>query len=357
MAIVGIRGSILVRRGWRRRGRLPSLLWSKEESKEAQSPFLLGGVALMEDGDPCTYDKCESGVCVHPPRTCNDDDKCTDDSCNSSTGLCEFQPKNCDDGEPCTNDSCDSTTGLCRNIPNCRNPDRTCCPVGTTFYCCNVEETVCCSDPAFPYHCCLTGKICCGAGCCDPAENQECCNGVCGTKGACCFFDTGSCTELTHLCCDQQGGAYQGDGTTCSPADLCRPACENCHAVNRTFYECYHEQDAPDPCNQAICMIDAMTTASCEMFPYRKGGFQCNTFDTGIEGELVQTTYYLPAPGICETSNPYGELRIWEPLLWSGCAGCVYHGYSVRCDTTSCAEGGIQVGQARLGTIRACGCP
>jgi slime mold repeat-containing protein len=44
------------------------------------------------DGNACTTAGCEQGVCVQPhvETTCNDNNPCTDDSCNPGTGQCEF---------------------------------------------------------------------------------------------------------------------------------------------------------------------------------------------------------------------------------------------------------------------------
>lgn len=45
------------------------------------------------------------GECVETPVECNDQDPCTDDSCNPESG-CVFTPVNCDDQNPCTTDAC-----------------------------------------------------------------------------------------------------------------------------------------------------------------------------------------------------------------------------------------------------------
>ncbi|GMV40482.1 MAG: hypothetical protein AMXMBFR64_21980 [Myxococcales bacterium] len=42
--------------------------------------------SLCDDGDPCTTDGCEGGVCVHLPMVCDDGDPCTDDAC--ALGVC-----------------------------------------------------------------------------------------------------------------------------------------------------------------------------------------------------------------------------------------------------------------------------
>jgi len=94
-----------------------------------------------EDGFACTIDACEEpGGCVHMPNdnACNDGNECTDDSCDSLTGCVfvsddtntcddgnacngveacsageclEGTPLVCDDENSCTDDSCDPMTG------------------------------------------------------------------------------------------------------------------------------------------------------------------------------------------------------------------------------------------------------
>ncbi|MGM0576443.1 MAG: hypothetical protein ACQEXJ_12000 [Myxococcota bacterium] len=61
--------------------------------------------ADCDDGEPCTDDDCEDGLCFHPPTECDDGEPCTDDFCEAGAG-CATTPADCDDGDPCTDDSC-----------------------------------------------------------------------------------------------------------------------------------------------------------------------------------------------------------------------------------------------------------
>jgi hypothetical protein len=101
--------------------------------------------AYCDDGDPCTLgDKCHLGNCqAEGNLDCDDGNECTDDTCNGPDG-CVFAPNaaSCDDGtkcttgdhcaagwclaggilgcqddEPCTDDSCDALLG-CVHSPN-----------------------------------------------------------------------------------------------------------------------------------------------------------------------------------------------------------------------------------------------
>ncbi len=81
----------------------------------------LGGPALdCDDENPCTDDSCDSNSgCAHGNNTapCSDGNACTvDDECLD--GACiPGQEASCDDGNVCTDDSCDSVKG-CVNAPN-----------------------------------------------------------------------------------------------------------------------------------------------------------------------------------------------------------------------------------------------
>ncbi len=77
---------------------------------------------LCNDGDPCTGpDMCADGICTGPPADCDDDNPCTEDSCDALSG-CVHLPLDgtvCDDGLDCsTGDICAS--GLCvADLTNC----------------------------------------------------------------------------------------------------------------------------------------------------------------------------------------------------------------------------------------------
>lgn len=83
-----------------------------------------GGCGLVcDDGNPCTFDYCINGVCVHdfaPQGT-----SCPDGSCDGN-GECGITCANgCDDGNPCTTDNC--VNGVCQNV---NAPAGTPCPDG-----------------------------------------------------------------------------------------------------------------------------------------------------------------------------------------------------------------------------------
>ena len=198
-----------------------------------------------------------------------------------------------------------------------------------------------------------TNGGCCVDVCC--ADGQTCCNGVCGTKGACCKFDTGSCSEETSLCCAQQGGTYQGEGTTCTPADLCRPECENCHTISAVVYECSHPwDDGTITCGTAACIVNTINTATCDSFPYRLGQPNCNTKTLPNDPWVVQEVRGL-LDSSCANYWP-GDFHDWMRQFY-GCGTECFEDtpIRIRCDTFGC-EGTLLYTRSRY-PRRACGCP
>jgi hypothetical protein len=72
------------------------------------------------DDDACTGpDACEGGACLGADLDCDDQNRCTADSCDVILG-CQHAPTggDCDDANPCTADSCDIASGNCVHTPN-----------------------------------------------------------------------------------------------------------------------------------------------------------------------------------------------------------------------------------------------
>ena len=113
-------------------------------------------ITRCDDGNDCTVDDCEAGVCSYTPICeidpdyCDDNNVCTQDICDENvdgcclyedipcdprpcyevtcdpiegcvyTSVCEIDPNYCDDGDPCTEDICDpSVEGCCVYVNIC----------------------------------------------------------------------------------------------------------------------------------------------------------------------------------------------------------------------------------------------
>jgi len=271
------------------------------EPGEPQSDYAAAiheGLVILTDDicciseDPCCFCTCCNGQC------------CNGTCCGSR--CCTY---NCCGARCCIGAYCSGVPGGCwpSTLPKC---------CGT--HCCLMTQTCC------PSGCCNPGQMCCGDGCCDSADQccngqccptgQTCCNGQCGPKGRCCFFATGACSELTSACCTEQGGTYHGDGTSCLFSDICRPVCENCHAINETFNECDHAMSGP--CYTETCIRNTINTVGCDYFWYRYGPPECNT-------SLWENVVYVTQELIlldnmsCAPTNP-GGFHVWI-VLHAGC--------------------------------------
>jgi hypothetical protein len=69
-----------------------------------------------DDNNLCTADSCNpsTGVCsFNAVIDCDDNNLCTTELCDPSTGECVFDPVDCNDWNACTVDNCDPSTGEC----------------------------------------------------------------------------------------------------------------------------------------------------------------------------------------------------------------------------------------------------
>ncbi|MFZ4578455.1 MAG: hypothetical protein ACOYOB_08685 [Myxococcota bacterium] len=135
-----------------------------------------GKVANCNDNNPCTDDSCNAKIgCVYQPNAiaCDaDGNKCTqNDAC--SGGVCVAGAKKlCEDNEECTENSCDSATGDCKFI-NLVKPcsDNNLCTTGDA----------CANDPVTSKYTCVPGK----ALPCD--DSKPCTKDTCDASKGCIF--------------------------------------------------------------------------------------------------------------------------------------------------------------------------
>ncbi|MBI2989785.1 MAG: hypothetical protein HYY51_01160 [Candidatus Magasanikbacteria bacterium] len=118
---------------------------------------LMDGTACTDNNACSTGDACQSGTCLGPtPLNCDDQNPCTDDSCDSESGcvygfnsipcedgnlcngpetcaggVCKSGEKlNCDDANPCTDDSCDPESGCVYGFNSIPCSDNNACSTG-----------------------------------------------------------------------------------------------------------------------------------------------------------------------------------------------------------------------------------
>ncbi|TNF27903.1 MAG: hypothetical protein EP329_18880 [Deltaproteobacteria bacterium] len=260
-------------------------------------------VGGCSDQNPCTTgDTCVSGVCVGEVKNCDDNQFCTDDSCNPATGQCIHLATTiaCDDGNGCTVDTCDQSAnggaGGCTfqpldNIP-CNKDDNGCtvgdrcvagqCTSGTAFDCeegqdpnpcltrscrstgansfvCDnnfFDASVACEDGFW----CTIADHCNGQGLCVSGIQRNCALGLSTCQ-------IGSCDEAANACRteelpDNSSCNFDSNGCTVNDycfAGLCRQgAAPDCSSVQ-------------DDCNAPSCVSTGDSSYSCVAVPEAAG--------------------------------------------------------------------------------------
>ena len=79
------------------------------------------------DNNACTFDGCDPvGGVFHIPYNTSDGNPCTVDACNSTTGAITHTPADVNDGNACTTDACNSSTGGVTHVPVNTNDGNPC---------------------------------------------------------------------------------------------------------------------------------------------------------------------------------------------------------------------------------------
>lgn len=209
------------------------------------------------DASECTVgDTCAGGVCLGTLIECNDDNPCTKDECDPTSGCttsnldgnacddgspctvddtcgnaeCKGTPKICNDDNPCTEDTCDASSGECASIAissPCDDGDAC-----TSSDLC--QAGVCTGSPAFA---CIEDADCAACDSNDPCKGTP----QCGEDGFCILDPTtafqcpqeglGSC-EINQCVNDDgdptcqtiglEDGTQCSDGSECTVGDVCQ---------------------------------------------------------------------------------------------------------------------------------------
>ncbi|MFX1286455.1 MAG: PKD domain-containing protein [Promethearchaeota archaeon] len=227
-----------------------------------------------DDGNVCTTgDTCSAGVCTGgTPLDCNDDNVCTDDYCDPSSG-CVFINNNapCDDGLYCTtNDVC--MEGICTS-----GAPRDCtyledqCNVGI----CDEISDQCVTSPKTDGTSCDDGQFC--------TINDVCMAGICGfgTPVDCTYLEDecniGICDEVSDQCV----ASPKADGTLCDDGNVCTTG-DTCSAgvcTGGTPLDCNDDNVCTDDyCDPSSGCVFINNNAPCD------DGLYCTTNDVCIAG-------------------------------------------------------------------------
>jgi len=221
-----------------------------------------------EDGNACTSgDHCLAGMCVGgPPPDCDDSNPCTTDSCDPMEG-CKNEANNlpCDDNNKCTeNDSC--LDGTCQpGEPVDCNDDEIC----TTDYCTPSEgcghalNQVPCNDNdvcTINDHCHL--GMCIGGGDLNCNDKNTCTDDSCNSDSGCVFtVNNAACDDSNECTLNEQcvnGSCVSGEMIDCDDDNICTDdACDpldGCgHANNSVACDDGDQCTVGEKCDGGAC--------------------------------------------------------------------------------------------------------
>ena len=265
------------------------------------------GVALnCADDNPCTDDSCDpTDGCLHLPneQPCQDGDACTvGDGCVD--GLCvPGQSLGCNDNNICTDDSCDALLGCLHQAAAGACDDGNACTVGEacaggkcaggSALACN-DDNVCTTDSCAPESGCMhllnqapcnDGDVCtfgdhCQLGECSGGGSLECddanpCTAdACTSDSGCTFVpadgadcdDGNACTSggtcLEGLCLGN--GALDCDDDDPCTNDSCEPATGCTHSFNTAPCSDGNMCTLDDQCQNGACVPGAVLDCSDE---------------------------------------------------------------------------------------------
>jgi hypothetical protein len=284
--------------------------------------------AACEDGDVCTVgDSCSAGQCI-PGGTvsCNDQNPCTDDSCQAHYG-CVFQVNlagcddgnactlgdgcqegkclpgakvNCDDANPCTDDSCDQAAG-----------------------CTHVLNTKPCDD----------GNKCTEADVCSAGQCKGMSVVVCDDQNKC---TDDSCDKLVG-CVFAPNTLGCSDGNGCTMQDKCsQGACKGipCEQLGKfcvggvckdtpctgTFFGgyCWHQGTVDSSCNSICGPFGGCVEAGLHVWAGQSGCQVCQQFHPGAA---------------CQEHGDCGCAAVYPGWYTGGSTWCGYN----NSDCTTCA--------------------
>ncbi|MGB0589551.1 MAG: hypothetical protein ACPGU1_07735 [Myxococcota bacterium] len=251
-----------------------------------------------DDGVFCTVDEvCGEGVCgAGDARTCDDEDPCTDETCEGDECVPTFNQAMCDDGAPCTSgEFC--TEGICGGGAPADCDDGDVCTIDL----CD-EEVGCVHLP--------TQNACC---------TEE--GGGCDDANPC---TTASCDEATGECIQSPNTAACDDGDACTAGDICAEL-----TCAGTALDC----DDDNPCTDDLCspadgcLHIPQDGAPCDDL------LECSTGDVCSGGECTSDT------SECACTPEFGD-AVRASFIAMGATGFPGDGLNLDEDASTCSPEG-----------------
>ncbi|MFT5429672.1 MAG: hypothetical protein ACI9OJ_000344 [Myxococcota bacterium] len=280
-----------------------------------------------DDGDACTTDSCnpDTGDCVNTPTVCDDGDACTAEACNTTTGECDAgEAKDCSDADLCTDDTCDAQTGNCLNTPKVCEDEDPCTEnscdddTGNCEFTNECDDGVACTDDNCVDGCESTPKVCddgdlCTTDSCDPVsgecifapvvcDDQDICTVDVCTDGDCSSTpkDCSDNDDCTMDICNLDTGVCGNPPVGCDDDDNCTvDACAGGQCSN-TPVDCNDD----DACTTDACEGD---DGSCQNVAIECDDSSLCTTDLCVAGDCVFAPKTCPTGAQCEVTTCDGE--------------------------------------------------
>jgi Cys-rich repeat protein len=290
-----------------------------------------------DDGDLCTDgDQCANSICVSgTPKDCDDDNGCTEDVCNE-LGQCKNTPvsASCEDGNACTvNDKC--VVGACQpgQPLKCNDQngctDDSCDPVEGCVYAPN--QAICSDNNA-----CTVGDGCADGQCVggeslDCEDDNLCTADSCDPDGGCVNLPTSDPCDDSNACTKGDycaaGICIAGPAVTCNDDNECTDdSCDadsGCvHTPNEDSCEDGNACTFGDQCNGGQCGAGELN--------------DCNDGNVCTADVCDFDTCLNPAQdGVCDDDDPCtvadscgGGLCAGQPVANCGCGSLGLDGQS-----------------------------
>jgi hypothetical protein len=294
---------------------------------------------LCNDQNLCTTDTCDPAVgCVYAANSvpCEDGSKCTaGDTCNGSS--CVPGPElNCEDDNPCTNDSCNPDLGCvhldadldCDDGNLCTTDDH--CVEGKCVFVDNLpcnDQNLCTTDTCVPSIGCvyaLNDAPCTDNDLCTTGDH---CNlGECITSGSLNCNDNNICTD--DSCDTETGCQFIPNQAVCSDDSVCSDSdkCSNGWCVPGPLLDC----DDKNPCTDDSCHPESGCINTPNILP-------CEDGDACTENDICSNEVCVAGDAVvCDDLNDCTE------DVCNFFMGCVYAAIEGACeDGDACTENDI----------------